>query len=157
MPPRLGGSLSTLLLASESEDGMSSISTDVNARALIALAHCRGGDSDNSVCRASWISDVLFFRLWEWKIARKLARNPFFRLSTGFALSLAGSDDLCRFFLERRFRSLFDLTRPMHETFGDDGSTIGPSDFPTDPERFGNRWIPALQYLRFFASMKVAF
>lgn len=62
--------------------------------------------------------------------------------------------------LNLRFLSRLDLTLPMHETFGDDGSATEFSNFPpTDALRFGNslafpggRW-----FRRLLASAKDAF
>ena len=83
-------------------------------------------------------------------MARRLSKKPVLRLplrqdfclamvTVEVAAAAAVDEDMLRWrVLKRRFR--FDLTLPMHETFGDDGSytTTAESDFPAEALRFGN-------------------
>ncbi|KAI6696441.1 hypothetical protein NL676_016560 [Syzygium grande] len=77
-------------------------------------------------------------------IARRVASSPVLLLPVG------SPPLFCR------LASFFDLTLPMHETFGEDGSTAGGSDLPADPDHFGKNPAlpPALPGRRLFASTK---
>lgn len=76
-----------------------------------------------------------------------------FASAAAVAISAGDFIDRCRF-LNRRLRSFFDLTLPIQETFGDDGSAIGTADFPVGSVRFRNsRVFDARQFRRIFASV----
>jgi hypothetical protein len=146
MPPKPNGSIpETLFLGA-------SVSDAVLPRGPIVALNL-GGDS----VFGALILDALFSREWNRKIARTVANNPVFRFGACFSFSGSLSEDICRLFI-LRCRSRFDLTLPIHETFGEDGSTSGASDLPTDPDRFGNnRVFPGLPFRRLFASTKQDF
>lgn len=146
MPPKPSGSISETLFLGSDSAYEKSIS---DAVLCLAVALFLGGDS---ACGSLNLCSV-FSREPDRKIARKLAKNPVFRFAKDCSFfATVSEDDRCRF-LNLRLRSLFDLTLPIHETFGDDGSTSGASDFPTDPDLFGNkRAFPGLQTRRFLAS-----
>jgi hypothetical protein len=151
IPPKPGGS-ETLFLGSDSAND-ASISDAVLPRGPIVALNL-GGDS----VFGAPILDALFPPERDRKIARTVANNPVFRFGAGFSFSGSRSEDICRLFI-LRCRSRFDLTLPIQETFGDDGSTSGASDLLTDPDRFGgnNQVFPGLPFRRFFASTKQDF
>lgn len=148
IPPKAGGSVSSILLGRDA--------AAVGGGGGGALMFCSGGEfvtDDEAVgsttgCLLPPLRKIL---------ARKLAKNPFFCFSTdlSFAVVASSASDewwwLLLFFC--RFRSFFDLTFPIHDTLGEEGSIIDETDFPPDPDRFGNnRMFPDLQWRRFFAS-----
>lgn len=93
------------------------------------------------------------------KIERKLSKKPyFFPFLFGFSLASVLGEDF-RELLNLRFRSRLDLTLPMQETLGEDGSTSPDSDFPTETLRFGNSLmlLGLLWLRRFLASTKEVF
>lgn len=107
----------------------------------------RGGDSVNG--RACDSRALLLHR----KIARKLEKKPLPVLVV-FFLTVSVPADFWRFFFNRRLRSRFDLTLPMQETLGEEGSMTGGSDL-TEPDRLGNNLV--FPGFRFFVSTKQDF
>ena len=145
IPPKAGGSVSSILLGGCGCGGGGG-----------ALILCSGGEFASEDEAVGSTTGCLLPPLRK-ILARKLAKNPFFCFSTDFSFAVAVSsvsDEwwwLLLFFW--RFRSFFDLTFPIHDTLGEEGSIIDETDFPTDPDRFGNnRMFPDLQLRRFFAS-----
>uniref|UniRef100_A0A0A0LE17 Uncharacterized protein n=1 Tax=Cucumis sativus TaxID=3659 RepID=A0A0A0LE17_CUCSA len=95
---------------------------------------------------------VFFQHLKRFRKVHKKPGSVSFR--SGFSFGGAGSHERRRFF-HRRLRSRFDLTLPIHETFGDEGSTSAESDFSEDPDCLGNSLVfPDFAFRRLFESTK---
>lgn len=142
----------TLLLGSDSREGASE--SRAGKRSLISCVMDAAPGPPGA-----WCSDSLLDFLPDRNKDRRRDKSPAFLLPAGLALTGSGSTDLdrCRL-LSLRLRSFLDLTRPMHDTLGEEGSIMGGSDFPVDPERLGNsRAFPVLQLLRLFGWTKHVF
>lgn len=71
-------------------------------------------------------------------IPRKFFQNPgFLSLTLLDFTNPPGSFCFFRLFFPLRLRSFLDLTRPIHDTFGDDGSDTAAGRPLTGPGRFG--------------------
>lgn len=148
IPPKPGGSPSdTLFLPVDSANDASS--TLSLSRAFDSWTLLTGGPDFLST----------FSLRPERKKERKLSNKPgFLPVRAGFSSAAAAAVssvvDL-REFLNLRFRSRLDLTLPMQETLGDEGSFSDDTDFPTVALRFGNNLVLWLR--RFLASTKEGF
>lgn len=111
----------------------------------MAVTFLLGGDSTVVAGGSSVRTAGLFLRR-DWNTDMQLPKSPDLRRSEFLAFVAGVASDAFR-------RHRFDLTLPIQDTFGDDGSVIGAADLPTDPDRFGNsRMFGGLQFLRFVVS-----
>lgn len=164
MLPKAGGSPSVTLLLGGSESSEDGAQKSRGGKR--SLMSCVMGAADDELLRGgeprrgAWCSDPVPDFFPERKMERKLEKSPAFLRPAGLGLAAARSMDWDRWrLLCLRLRSFFlDLTRPMQETLGEDGSITRGPDFPVDPDGLGNnRVFPGLAFFRFFSPTKLGF